>query len=478
MTRRSVVVVGAGISGLAAAWDLSGGEHGPGPDAPRVEVIEASGRVGGSLVATNFAGRTVDLGPDGFLARRPEATALVRELGWGDRLEAIDASGAWLWLRGALREIPSGLALGVPTSYASVASLAGLSVAARLAARRAQWLPRRLPVGAAAAIGHSVRPKLGAELAYRFVEPMVGGIQAGRIDDLSAKSVFPTLLEAARRGGSLMAAMRSSGPVNPGPSAGAVVSGPAFYSLSDGLGSLPAELARRLEERGVVIRRSTAVTALRRGDNDYAWEVDTDATTTPAHAVVVATPAGVTARLTGALDPDLAALGTIPSAGAAMVTFQFALDEVVLPERGTGVLVPLATPWRGGGSMLVTALTFLDRKWRHLRRDDDVVLRAHVGRIDDRRWDDLDDDALVARVTDEVRLLLAGTAAPRATVVQRWPDGLPQYYLGHDRLVASARSAAARVGLDLAGAAYDGVGIPASIGSGRRAAGVVLDRLR
>ncbi len=473
MSRYSVVVVGGGISGLAAAWELSGGADGPHDATPRVELIESGERLGGSLATTTFADRTVDLGPDGFLARRPEATALVGELGWADRLEPIGASGASLWLRGALHEIPSGLALGVPTSYDAVAAMRGLSWRARVAARRDQFLPRRLEVGEDASIGAIVRRKLGAELAYQFVEPMVGGIQAGRIDDLSAKSIFPSLLEAARRGGSLMKAMRPAAPAgSPGPGAT-----PLFYSLLDGMGSLPVELARQLVQRGVVIRRSTSVTALRRVESTHRFEVDTDTTTTPANVVVVATPAGVAARLTGSFDPDLAALGTIPSAGAAMVTLVFSRAALSLPEHGTGVLVPLATPWRAGGSMLVTALTFLDRKWAHLHRDEDVILRAHVGRIDDRRFEEFDDDALVARVVEEVRLILASTGDPLATMVQRWPEGLPQYYVGHDRLVGAAKAAASRAGIELAGSTYDGVGIPASIGSGRRAGASALARL-
>ena len=473
MSRYSVVVVGGGISGLAAAWELSGGADGPHDATPRVELIESGERLGGSLATTTFADRTVDLGPDGFLARRPEATALVGELGWADRLEPIGASGASLWLRGALHEIPSGLALGVPTSYDAVAAMRGLSWRARVAARRDQFLPRRLEVGEDASIGAIVRRKLGAELAYQFVEPMVGGIQAGRIDDLSAKSIFPLLLEAARRGGSLMKAMRPAAPAgSPGPGAT-----PLFYSLLDGMGSLPVELARQLVERGVVIRRSTSVTALRRVEGTHRFEVDTDTTTTPANVVVVATPAGVAVRLTGSFDPDLAALGTIPSAGAAMVTLVFSRAALRLPEHGTGVLVPLATPWRAGGSMLVTALTFLDRKWAHLHRDEDVILRAHVGRIDDRRFEEFDDDALVARVVEEVRLILASTGDPLATMVQRWPEGLPQYYVGHDRLVGAAKAAASRAGIELAGSTYDGVGIPASIGSGRVAGASALARL-
>ena len=472
MSRASVVVIGGGISGLAAAWELTGGADGPDDTTPRVELIEARERVGGSLATTAFAGRTIDLGPDGFLARRPEAKTLVGELGWADRLEPVGASGASLWLRGALHEIPSGLALGVPTTYEAVAAMRGLSWRARLAARRDQLVPVRLRVGEDASIGAIVRAKLGTELAYQFVEPMVGGIQAGRIDDLSAKSVFPPLLEAARRGGSLMKAMRPSGP--PRPSGAAT---PLFYSLLEGMGSLPLELARQLEARGVVIRRSTTVTAIRRGEGAYRFEVDTEATTTPANVVILATPAKATATLCGAFDPDLATLGTIPSAGAAMVTFAFARATLELPEHGTGVLVPLATPWRGGGSMMVTALTFLDRKWAHLRRDEDVIVRAHVGRIDDDRWAELDDAALVARVLEEVRLILATHGEPTASLVQRWPEGLPQYYVGHDQLVEAAKVAAARSGVELAGSTYDGVGIPASIGSGRRAGASVLARL-
>lgn len=477
MSRDSVVVIGGGISGLAAAWELSGAAAGPDRSTPRVELIESAERVGGSLATTTFAGRTLDLGPDGFLARRREATTLVSELGWADRLEPIGASGASLWLRGALHEIPSGLALGVPTSYEAIAALGGLSWRAKLAARRDLLWPRRLEVGEDASIGAIVRAKLGDELAYQFVEPMVGGIQAGRIDDLSAKSIFPSLLEAARAGGSLMKALRPTSAPTTSTESPAREATPLFYSLLDGVGSLPIELARQLEQRGVLIRRSTPVTALRRVEGAYRFEVDTDTTTTPATLVVLATPAGVAARLAGPLDPDLAALGTIETAGAAMVTLAFPRAAVRLPEHGTGVLVPLATPWRGGGSMLVTALTFLDRKWAHLRRDEDVILRAHVGRIDDRRFEAFDDPELVARVLDEVRLILAGTGEPAATMVQRWPEGLPQYYVGHDRLVASAMAAASRAGIELAGSTYGGVGIPASIGSGRRAGASVLARL-
>ncbi len=476
MSRFSVVVVGGGISGLAAAWELSGGATGPNDGTPRIEVVEASERFGGSLTTTEFAGRTIDLGADGFLARRPEAVTLVEELGLRDQLEAIDASGASLWARGALHELPGGLVLGVPTSLREILHFKGVTWRARLAARRDVFLPKRLRLGNDATIGEIVRTKLGDKLSVDLIEPMIGGIQAGRIDELSAKSVFPALLDAARTGGSLMKALRPVGLVNPGPRAESVSSGPVFFTLKNGVGSLPRELARQLMDRGVVLRSSVEVTALRRTPaGSYPWEVDTLHTTTPANAVILATPAPAAAALLGSLDPAIERLGQIDSAGAAMVTFALAVDEITLTKSGTGILVPLRTSWAGDGSMMVTAVTFLDRKWPHLARNNDVILRAHVGRSDDARWMRLSDEALARRVSEELAVLLPHFGTPYETLVQRWPHGLPQYHVGHDQLIDEARAASSKFTVAIAGNAYDGVGVPASIGSGRRAARQILD---
>lgn len=473
MSRASVVIVGGGIAGLSAAWELTAAKDGPDEHAPRVELIEADDRVGGALRTAQFAGRTIDLGADGFLVRRTEAVDLIGELGRSNELEAIDASGASLWLQGALNELPSGLVMGIPTSSGQLSSVKGLTLRARLDAARDLRLPVHMNVGDDATIGDILRTKLGRELAYQFIEPMVGGIQAGRIDQLSAKSVFPALLAAAQKGGSLMKALR------PAPSSTPASSDPLFMSLLDGVGSLPLELAEQLRARGVVLRTGVAVTALRRTPSgNYPWDVDTPATTTPADVVILATPAPNVARLLGSLDPALDRLSSIPSAGAAMITFSVPRGDITMNIAGTGVLVPLGTSWTGDGSMMVTALTFLDRKWPHLRHDDDVLLRAHVGRIDDRRWSELSDEELTVRVASEVRVLLTRFEDSYSALVHRWPSGLPQYYLGHDTMVKNAKAAAAELRVALCGNAYDGVGIPASIGSGRRAGREALDMVR
>jgi oxygen-dependent protoporphyrinogen oxidase len=473
--RPSIVIIGGGISGLAAAWEFSQLTT-SGLDA-RVEVLEASAECGGALRSREFAGRMVDLGPDGYLARRPEATHLVAELGWADHLEAIGASGAWIYLGGKLRPLPSNLVLGVPTTRRSLRDMGGLSRTALWAAWRDEHLPRRLEVGEDATIGQIARTKLGDEIASRLVEPLIGGIQAGRIDELSARSVFPALLTAARSGGSLMKALGSQGPASPGP-ASATVAGPAFYTLDSSVGSLPSELAGRLRERGVVVHTGAGVVAMRRTvGGPYPWEIDTASTTTAASAVVVATPPHPAGRLLGAFSPDLEVLSQMRTASAAMVTFSVPVATTTLPATGTGILVPRLSTTSSGDPMLTTAVTLLDRKWPHLADGVSHLVRVHVGRIDDRRHAELSDEALVARVTKELQTLLGSWPDPLATMVARHPDGLPQYEVGHQDLVERARAAAAPLSVALAGNAYDGVGIPASIGSGRRAAREAVEML-
>lgn len=475
MSRASVVVIGGGIAGLAAAWELSGAGAGPSEASPRIEVIEPGEHVGGTLAVAPFAGRTIDVGPDGFLARRPEALDLITELGLADELVPIGASGASIYLRGALHEIPLGLALGVPTSYRAVASMTGLTWRSRLAAKRDQRLPARLTVGEDIAIGDIVRTKLGRELAYQFIEPMVGGIQAGRIDELSAKSIFPALYDAARAGGSLMRALSRPAPTTSAP-APSTPPGPLFATLRGGIGSLPGRLEERLIERGVTIRSSASVVALRAAPHGTRrYDVDTLDTTTSADAVVLATPGAVAGTLAGALHPTLAALANIRCASTAMVTLAVARDALELDFAGTGVLVPLGTPFHGD-TMLVTAITLLERKWPHLAQGE-AILRVHVGRSDDTRFAALSDEQLVERVSRELAMILGSFPPVSDALVRRFDNALPQYLVGHDSLVAAAKAAAAPLHLALAGNAYDGVGIPASIGSGRRAAREVLASL-
>jgi oxygen-dependent protoporphyrinogen oxidase len=469
MAERRTVVVGGGISGLSAAWELTGGAE-PATEGPAVVVLEASDCLGGALRSATFGGRAVDMGPDGFLGRRTEAVELAREVGLGDALVPIAGRGASVFARGRLRPLPEGLALGVPTRVWPTARSGVLGPRGRLGLLRDALLPRpdvRGPLGDRS-IGPLVTRKLGRRVTDALVDPLIGGIHAGTVDDMSAAAVFPPLLAAAGRRGSLMRALRAEMPA-PDPDGP-----PLFWALDGGMGRLVGALADALERRGVDIRLGEAATSLeRRGDR---WSMSTSGATFDAEGVVLAVPAPGTAALLRPHDDEAAALlDAIDYASVTLVTFRVAAGNVPESLHGTGFLVPRHSAPKGGEPWAVTACTFLDRKWPHLGRDEEVLLRASLGRIDDTRPNGWTDSEAAQRAWDDLGGLLGVRGAPEEAVVARHPGAFPQYRVHHLLRTAGVESAVARLGgLAVAGAAYHGVGIPACIASGRTAAHVLL----
>jgi protoporphyrinogen/coproporphyrinogen III oxidase len=465
MALRRVVVVGGGISGLTAAWELTGGAERR-RDAPSVVLLEASPRLGGPLRSDVLAGRTVDMGPDGFLGRRPEAIDLCHELGLADALRPIAAHGASVWARGRLRALPAGHALGIPTRFWPTARAGILGPRGVLGLARDAVLPRpdvRGPIGDRA-VGPLVARKLGQQVVDVLVDPLIGGIHAGSVDDMSAAATFPPLLAAAQRRGSLMRALRAEVPA-PDPAAP-----PLFWSLEGGMTSLVQALASCLRARGVDVRLSAPAERLERcGD---AWSVWSAGEAAKADAIVLATPAPVTAALVRDHDVEAAGLlQAIDYSSVVVATFRVKTEDVPLPLHGTGFLVPRQSRHKGREAWAVTACTYLDRKWPHLARDEEVLLRASLGRIDDVRPGAWSDREVSDRAWDELGALMGVTGVPTEAVVVRHPDALPQYRIHHLLRTAGVEAAVARLGgVALAGAAYRGVGVPACIASGRAAA--------
>jgi oxygen-dependent protoporphyrinogen oxidase len=473
-----VVVVGGGIAGLAAAWELSGSAAGPADDTPEVSVLEAGATVGGKLALADIGGRDIDAGPDGFITRRPEAENLVREIGWGDRLRPVGPRGAAVWARQKARPLPEGLVLGIPTRLRPVArsGIVGMRGTLRLAVDAvAPRTDTRSPLGDRA-VGPMLSRKLGQRVVDRLVDPMLGGIHAGSVADMSAAATFPLLLAVAQRRGSFMKALRAAAATEAQES-GQDDEQPLFLTLEGGLGSLPGGVAGALTARGVSVQTGAPVHRLARADQ--GWAVLTSGGEIDADAVVLAAPAGVTCELLAPHEPDAAKLlRDIDHASVALVTFAFAEASVPPDLHGTGLLVPRGTELEGELA-LVTACTYLSRKWPHLERPGEVLLRASVGRADDERFTELDDDELVTRVGRELATLVGLTGEPVATGVTRWPASLPQYRVHHLVRVAGVEAAAQRLGtVAVAGAALRGVGIPAVVASGRSAGRTVLAALR
>jgi len=481
-------VIGGGIAGLAAAWELSGEDRGAAVDGPRVTVLDPAPRLGGALRSEEFAGRVVDLGPDGVLGRRPEALDLCRAVGLGDDLVPVGASGASVWARGRLRPMPGSLSLGVPTRWWPVARSGVLGLGGSLRLARDVVAPRpsrRGPIGDRA-LGPLVANKLGEGVVATLVDPLVGGINAGSVADMSTAAVSPALLAAAGQRGGLMRALRRIQPAAPAATEAGGVGEPtpAFWALERGWSSLVDRLSERLEQRGVQLTTGLGAARLERAEGDGPpWVVQTPAGSFAADGIVLATPAPIARDLLAPHDAEAAILlGGIEHASVAVVTLQFPKEALYTPLFGTGFLVPrgsqLPDAAVAGDNLLTTACTFLSQKWPHLARDTDVLLRASVGHFGDDRPAHLDDDDLVTRVVAELTTILGLRSRPSAARVARWPDAFPQYRVHHLLRVAGIEAAVRRLPpLAVAGAAYRGVGVPACIASGRQAASSVLDAL-
>ena len=439
-----VVVVGGGISGLSAAWFLR--DH-------DVTLVDSAPVVGGKLRTSDIAGLHVDEGAEQLLVRRPEALALARDVGLTDELVHPVTSSASIWSRGRLRPLPTRTVMGVPSSAASVRGVLSPAEVARVALDRV--MPGRAPttdVSVASYVGR----RLGTAVVDPLVEPLLGGVYAGRAEVLSLHATLPQL---PRVDGSLMKAVAAAAPT---PS-----SEPVFAGVRGGLQRLVDATAR---SAGAKLLTGRAVRRLER--TPTGWRVvhgpTTDEQTLEADAVVVALPAAAASRLladvVGAAATELAA---IDYASVAIITLAYRSAQMPTL-AGSGYLVPALR------DRPVKAVTFTSAKWAHLAGSaaaDVAVVRASIGRYGDVTDLQRDDDELVAAVRRELRLTVGVTAAPIAARVSRWGGGLPQYAVGHLDRVRRIRAAVATVpGLAVCGAAYDGVGVPACIASAERAA--------
>ena len=451
----TVVVVGAGIAGLAAAWALAGG-----PRPVRVLVLEAATQVGGKLGLGDVDGLSVDLGAESMLARRPEALALARAVGLGDELVTPRPAGASVWSRGALRPLPPGTLMGVPSGPDGLVGLLTPDETAQVVAEPdTAWAASTADVDVAS----FVAGRVGAGVVDRLLDPLLGGVYAGRSDELSLQATVPALWAAATRGASVVQAARTAA------AAGAATRAPVFAGLRGGVGRLPLAVAAALKQRGVEVLTGSTVRDLRR--TPVGWRLTLGPTiaaqVVDADGVVLATPAAPTSRLLAAAAPGAATLlAQIEYASVAIVTL-LVPRSAAGPLVGSGFLVPAVE------GRFVKAATFSSSKWAWLDDSDPdrVALRTSVGRHRDEADLQRDDADVVARAVADLGGLVGGPLPVLASRVTRWGGALPQYAVGHLARVASVRAAlAGSPGLVVAGAAYDGVGIPACIASGTAAA--------
>jgi oxygen-dependent protoporphyrinogen oxidase len=423
-----VAVVGGGVAGMVAARELAIRGH-------QVRLFEGSPVLGGKLRGGSVVGARVDLGAEAFLVRVPAAVELAGALG----LAVVHpvTSSAGVVVNGRIVALPPRSVLGVPTSPRGLRAVVGSPGMLRAA------LDLVLPATALPedpSVADLVGARLGSRVLERLVEPLLGGVYAGRAADLSVAATAPQLATAGR---SLLRGVRGS-------RSGAT--GPVFGAVPGGLAALIDALAADLDAKGVAVETDRPARTLSARGAD--WVVDR----LRLDAVVLALPAAPAARLLAAVVPD-AVLPDTAYASVAVVTMALSGPPAV---RGSGFLVP------GRERRVIKGVTLLSQKWGR-PPEEPVLVRASIGRFGDERVLQRDDVELAGVAAAEVAEITGWSGRVLDSVVTRWGGGLPQYRPGHLERVRQLRAALPPT-LAVAGAAVDGVGVPACIRSGQAAA--------
>jgi oxygen-dependent protoporphyrinogen oxidase len=476
MVTMRIAIIGGGIAGLAAAYEL---EKARASGAPvEYTLFESRDRLGGSLASEIVNGAVIERGPDSFLTEKPAAAELCRELGLGaELLPSNDAARkTYILVRNRLVPLPDGLMFLVPTKLVPTALTRLFSIRTKI--RMALELlhpprPTGLPDEAVASL---VERHFGAEAVDRLADPLLSGIYGGDSAELSARTVLPRLVEMETKYGSLTRGMlaahrqmrskaNAAGPKN-GP-ANKPAPRPIFTALRGGMQQLVDALTARLNPKS--IRVSTPVSSIRKTVD--GWEIESAGTAGSYDAIIAASPAWAIGALLKPVDPELGeSLVGIPYSSS--ITINLVYDERKLgplPD-GFGFLVPASE----GRTML--ACTFVHRKFLGRTPTGKAVFRAFLGGIRNEALLTEPDDKLLAIVRRELSEILGDKVIPLSlepehAEVARWRRAMAQYSVGHqDRIARIHARASSLPGLRLVGNAYDGIGIPDCIRLGRQAA--------
>jgi oxygen-dependent protoporphyrinogen oxidase len=468
-----VIVIGGGLTGLTAAYRLV--QHTSSGRRPlEVVVLEAGDQVGGTIWTEHRDGFTLEGGADSFITSKPWGIDLCRSLGLEGRLIATEQHHrrSFVVRNGRLMPVPEGFVLLVPNRITPLLMSPILSWGGKLRMLLDLALPRGVPVSDES-LATFVRRRLGREALERLVQPLVGGIYTADPNELSIRATLPQFPALERDHRSLiLGAIRQARRERAADRQASGARYGLFVTLDDGMATLPRALAAALPSSSV--RTGSAVRRLARPEPSGPWRVELlDGPPLEADAVILATEAHAAARLVDGFDPDLAlSLRSIPYASSAIVNIAYRRNQITHPLDGFGVVVPTVERRR------ILAVSFTSVKFPRRAPSGTALLRVFVGGATQPELFDLDDDATITMVREELETLLGAWGEPMLAEVARHARGMPQYTLGHLDRVAQIRAQVGRhQRLALAGNAFEGVGVPDCIRSGQEAAESVLAAL-
>lgn len=467
MENKKVIVIGGGITGLATAYYLQ--KAAKEKSLPiQVKLIEASDRLGGVISTAKRDGFIIERGPDSIIARKKSAMRLIEEVGLQDKIISNTAGRSYIYARGRLHTMPEGSFMGIPTKVTPFALSGLFSPLGKLRAAGDFVLPKG-EAKADQSLGGFFRRRLGNEVVDNLIEPLLSGIYAGDIDELSLMSLFPNFYEMEQKHRSLVLGLNRTMPKTPKTAKKVPAKKGMFISLSTGLEELIHQVEKRLEKETVV--KGSKIEKIEKSAQGYIVKF-ADGKIENADSVVITTDHFHAQRMLS----DYAFMdifNDMPSNSVANVAMAFPKSAIEKDIDGTGFLVSRNSDFR------ITACTWTHKKWPGTSPDDMVLLRCYVGKPDDQEIVDLTDEEIVEIVLRDLNKTMNITAKPSFHIVSRWKQAMPQYTVGHLEKIEKVKAQLKEElpGVYLAGGSFEGVGIPGCIDQAEAAVKKVIQYL-
>lgn len=465
--RQKVVIIGGGITGLTTAYYLLQEikKHSLPID---ITLLEENTRLGGKIQTTIKNGFVIENGPDCFLERKSSASRLAKEVGLENELVNNTAGKSYVLAREKLYPMPGGSIMGIPTEIAPFITTGLFTPIGKMRAAADFILPKSKekqdqPLGA------FFRRRLGNEVVENLIEPLLSGIYAGDIDQMSLMSTFPQFYEVEQKYGSLVIGMKKATPRKPKSTKNKKRNKGMFLTLKTGLQSLIERLEDELDD--VTIKKNTGVRSLSKNREQYTLTLNTGEIMT-ADAVIVTVPHQAATTILSNFS-FITPFKDVPSTSVATVAMAFDQSAIKEDINGTGFVISRKS------SYTMTACTWNHKKWPHSTPEGKALLRCYVGRPSDPTVVDLSDEAIENIVLNDLNKTMSITEKPEFTIITRWKKAMPQYTVGHKERIEQLKQDLQNhlPGVIFAGASYEGLGIPDCIDQGEAAVAKVMDYL-
>ncbi|MFD2042747.1 protoporphyrinogen oxidase [Ornithinibacillus salinisoli] len=464
-TKKTIVIVGGGITGLSAAYYLQ--KEIKANDLPyEVKLVEASNRLGGKIKTIRKNGFTIEQGPDSFLSRKKPAVKLAEEVGLGDQLIRNGTGQSYILVNNKLHKMPSGAFMGIPTQVRPFLFSGIFSLKGKFRAGFDFLLPKGKPVNDQS-LGAFFRHRFGDELVENLIEPLLSGIYAGDIDDMSLMSTFPNFYNLEQEHRSLVKGLQKTMPKSKkstGKKPG------MFFSFADGLETLVEKVIENLDD--VSIHTGASVDHIEKKEFGYHLLLS-NGDVLKADAVIMATPHHAIPKMFSKYE-FLKTFNEMPATSVANVALAFDESAIKKDIDGTGFVVSRNNDYR------ITACTWTHKKWPKTTPEGKALVRCYVGRPSDQSVVDLSDEEIIDIVLTDLNKTMNITAKPEFSVVTRWKNAMPQYTVGHQERIANIRKEASTQlpGVFLTGCSFEGIGVPDCIEQGEKAVSDVLGFLK